>query len=410
VYWHRECGVVPGTGGAASARSRLGPARPPHRPGGRGGAAALAGARRSSTAYDRFREETLAADLDVAFDGPPGGDLDRAARAIEALPHVEALGRAAFPFVVPEGSGFYPYLDFLAVAALDDVFTRDVDRPRILDGRVPDPERPGEMAVTEVFAGEAGLAVGDRVAFESFTPGQLGPLFTASDAGPPAGPVYRFLVTGIFDTPTSLSESVNSFEPRVFLSRAFLEEHGEDVAVYPGGFTLRLRNGAADVPAVTATLRELFDGTTLELTPAAEVDAKFDASIDVIVAALVLFAVVAGLAGAAAIGQALSRHLVAQSADERWLAAIGMTRRERATAQVATLVPVAIAGAAVAVAAAMPASALMPVGVAGRAEPDPGFSLDATVLGLGFVAIVVAILLLSIRSRARASAARPGSA
>src|SRR5918994_1523129 len=91
-----------------ASRSRLSPARPGPPPATR--------PRRSSTAYDRFRDETLAADLDVAFDGPPEGDLDAAEQRIRSLPEVVAVAHLDFPFVVPAGSGFYPYLDFLAAA------------------------------------------------------------------------------------------------------------------------------------------------------------------------------------------------------------------------------------------------------------------------------------------------------
>ncbi|MEO7430281.1 MAG: hypothetical protein ABIY48_12965, partial [Acidimicrobiales bacterium] len=89
----------------------------------------VAGARRASTAYDRFREATLASDLDVAFDGPPGDDIEAAADAVRALPQVVGLSRMDFPFVVPADSGFYPYLEFLAAVDGDGTYVDLVDRP-----------------------------------------------------------------------------------------------------------------------------------------------------------------------------------------------------------------------------------------------------------------------------------------
>ena len=62
--------------------------------------ATVAGARRASTAYERFRQETLASDLDVAFDGPPDGSIDEAADAVRALPQVAALSRSDFPLTL----------------------------------------------------------------------------------------------------------------------------------------------------------------------------------------------------------------------------------------------------------------------------------------------------------------------
>lgn len=372
---------------------------------------AVAGARRSSTAYERFRGETLAADLDVAFDGPPGGDLEAAAAAISGLPQVVALGRLDFPFVVPAGSGFYPYLDFLAAVRVGGTDDTDIDRPRLLEGRLPNPDDADEIAIFETYARESGLRVGDRAEFESYAPEQLEPLFTTGDAGRPAGPQLSFRVTAILDAPTFLSESSGDFQPRVLLSPAFVETHGDGVAIYPGGFLLRLRDGSADAAEVTGALREMFRGSsTLEITPASEIDRKVDSGIDVIVTALLMCALVAALAGTVAIAQALTRHFATQMATERCLAALGMTRLERVAAQVITTIPIAILGSVVAVGVSVLASPLMPVGIARRAEPDPGIAVDGSVLLLGSVGTVAAVLLLAVLAAgAVARRARPAA-
>ncbi|MGH9276183.1 MAG: ABC transporter permease, partial [Acidimicrobiales bacterium] len=239
--------------------------------------------------------------------------------------------------------------------------------------------------------------VGDRAEFESFAPDQLEPLFTTGDAGPPAGPRFTLVVTAILDAPIFLSESSSDFTPRLFLTPAFREVHGDEVATYPGGVSLRLRRGAVDASEVTDTLRALFaDKATLEITPASEVDRKIESGIDVIVTALALWALVAALAGAVAITQALSRHFASQLASERQLAALGMTRFERVASQALTAVPIAVLGAVVAVAVSVLASPLLPVGIARRAEPDPGVSVDGPVVLVGLVGIVVAVLLLAV--------------
>jgi hypothetical protein len=357
----------------------------------------IAGARRSSSAFDRFRQETLASDLDVAFDGPPAAGLEAAAEAVRALPKVVALERLDYPFIVPAGSGFYPYLDFLAAVNVDDSDATEINRPRLLEGRAPDPAHADEIAIVETYARESGLRVGDRAEFESFAPAQLEPLFTTGDAGPPAGPRFTFVVTGVLDAPTFLSESSGDFTPRVFLSPAFRAAHGDEVATYSGGFSVRLRGGAADADEVTETLRRMFaDSTTLEVTPSSEVDRKIESGIDVIVTALALCALVAVVAGAVAIAQALARHFGSQVASERALAARGMTRLERVASQVLTTVPVAVLGAAVAVGGSVLASPLTPVGIARRAEPDPGISVDRAVVLLGFVGVVIATLALAV--------------
>ena len=358
---------------------------------------AVAGARRSSTAYDRFRAATLAADLDVAFESPPDEGLDARAAEIAQLPQVEVLTRTAFPFVVPAGSGLYPYLDFLAIVGLDDRFANDVDRPRLVSGRFPDPQRADEIAVLQSYARDAELQVGDRARFDSYAPEQLEPLFTGGDVGPPSGPQFEFVVTGVLDAPTFVSESSGSFTPKMFMSRAFVETHGEEIATYPGGFTLRLRDGARDVPAVSQALREMFDGEAgLELSPSGEVDRKVEESIRVVVVAILLFALIAALAACVAIAQALSRHFSQDAVNAGALSALGMTRVARAGTLTATAVPIAIGGAVLAVFLAALASPLMPLGVARRAEPDRGLSFDGAVLAGGGMCIAVLVMLFAV--------------
>lgn len=363
----------------------------------------MAGARRSSTAYERFRDETLAGDLDIAPSDPSEEDFE----AIRDLPQVVAMMRPAFPFIVPKGAGLYPFLDFLAMASLDDEFTRTINLPRMLAGRVPPLDSVDEMVVSETYAAEADLDVGDEITFESYAPDQFEPLFTTGDAGPPAGPEVTLTVAGILRVPDFLSESVGSFTPRAFMNPAFLDEYGDEMVVYPGGATVRLRNGAADIPAVADAVRAIFpDDTELELTPASDLTSRIDDSLDVLVIGLLLCALLAAVAGVVVVGQALARHLTREGADERNLAALGMRRRERSASVVAVAVPVAVGGALLAGAAAVAASPLMPVGLARKAEPDRGVSVDAAVIGIGMVAIVLTIVALASLAAWRATGPR----
>jgi putative ABC transport system permease protein len=204
-------------------------------------------------------------------------------------------------------------------------------------------------------------------------------------------------ITGIVDAPVFLSDSAGGFQPNVFVTRAFYEEHQDDMAAYPGGFTLRLRNGAADVPAVERAVREMFaEESGLELSPASEVDARIEASIDVVAGALLLTALIAAVTGVVAIAQAFGRHLARDADGQRWLAALGMTPRQRHLALAIGVTPAVIGGAVLAVVVAIVASPLMPVGVARRAEPDPGVSVDGWVLALGFAGIVAIVALLAL--------------
>jgi ABC-type lipoprotein release transport system permease subunit len=363
--------------------------------------ALVAGARRSSTAFERFREETLAADLDVA---PPDGNPAKLA-AVARLPQVTGSARSAFPFIVPAGSGLYPFLEFLAVAGLDDddVANR-VDRPRVVDGRLPAAGRADEMAVSEIFAREQDLAVGDRVEFDSYAADQVEALFSSGDAGPPAGPAVTLTVTGVVAFPDDLSESLGSFHPRAFLTPAFATAYAETMGVYPGGVRLRLERGEADVPAVSAEVRDIYnDDPELEISSARDVTDRIDDSIRVTVVALFVCAAFAALASAVAVAQALTRHHALSTDAVRRLRALGMRQRLRTAALTMSVAPVAIGGAVIAVVVAIALSPLMPVGVARKAEPDRGVSVDGRTLTIGTLAVAAVVLVLCLATAWRAN-------
>ncbi|MDQ3147874.1 MAG: hypothetical protein M3R01_13260, partial [Actinomycetota bacterium] len=261
----------------------------------------VAGARRTSSAYERFRQETRAGDIDVTTSDPDPARFEEMAR----LPQVEVLGRTAFPFIRPRGSDLFPYLEFLVVTGPDGELGRSIDRPRVLRGRMPDPDRPDELAVINRFADEAGLAVGDRMSFESYGPDQFEALFGGESSVEPAGPVVDLTVTGVVALPDFLVENLVGFEPRAILSAAFQREYGDRIGVYEGGVRARLRRGADDAPAFVDGVRRIYrDDPELELQLATERTARIDDTFRVLEIALQLCAACAGVAGLAAVGQA----------------------------------------------------------------------------------------------------------
>ncbi len=353
----------------------------------------LAGARRADTSYDRFRDVTRAADVSVV---PGDADDDDVLEAIERLPQVAATSRPAFPFVVPEGSGLYPFLDFNAVAYPDGDDVTQVDAVRVVEGRLPDFGRADEIAVVETYADRAGLAVGDRMRFESYAPEQFEDLFGTGDVDGPEGPQVRATVTGIVDAPDFLGERDANFLPVVFFTPAFQAEHADTIGMYQGGISARLHGGQADVPDFSRAVRALLpDDEELEIQSASDVIGRIDDSLRVLVVGLLLCAACAALTTLVATGFATSRHLARAPADLLTMRALGMTSRERVSASTITMLPVAIGGGALAVVLAFLVSPLMPVGIAREADPDLGFSLDPLVLGTGFVVVILAVVAIS---------------
>ena len=81
----------------------------------------------------------------------------------------------------------------VVMASLDGIAGYRVDRPRLLEGRMPIPERVGEALATQTLARRLDLEVGDRLDLV-VVPGDLDGRATASDAD---GEVVRVEVTGI---------------------------------------------------------------------------------------------------------------------------------------------------------------------------------------------------------------------
>ncbi|MDQ3640177.1 MAG: FtsX-like permease family protein [Actinomycetota bacterium] len=342
----------------------------------------VAGSRRSASAYDRFREASRSADLLLVVDPDPAR-LEQ----VERLPQVETLARIAVFSVRPEGTDQAPGLDFVAGASPDGVFLNAVDRLRVVEGREPDPGRSDELGVSEGMAARFNLAVGQEVTFESRTPEQEDAVQSGEQAPEFNGPRVTGRVVGLLRSPLDLSDQVSD---TAYFTPAFYQAYQGRMGAFEGLIRVRLRGGEADLPAFSDGARRIYhDQPELGIQPAGDEVNRVDDAIAVVAIGLALFAVAAGLVGMVAVAQALGRHLSQSAADETVLASVGMTRPQRIAAASLALAPTVAGGALLAAVVAVLASPLMPVGIARRAEPNPGLSIDAPVLGLGAVALVV---------------------
>jgi len=342
----------------------------------------VAGARRSASGFDRFLDMSLAADATIFYSDPA-----RLAQ-VERLPQVEVVGRIVAPLFAPLPSG-PEGRQFLIVAGPGGRFLGDVDRVRVVRGRAPDPDRPDELTVNEQVAADHRLAVGQQVTLRSFASEQ----FEALGANPePAGPSVTARVVGVVRAPSDVADLTSEDLPAAYLTPAFYRAYGEAMATFDGVSRIRLRDGQADLAAFSEAANRIFaDDTEFAIQPASAEVARVQDAIDVVVIGLLLFAAAAGLAGLVAVGQALGRWLSNAQPDEPTLAGLGMSRAERTAAAGLALAPAVLGGALLAGVGAALASPLMPISIARQAEPDPGFSLDSRVLGLGVVALVLVL-------------------
>lgn len=362
---------------------------------------ALAGARRTQSAYPRLNEATAAADFSVEV-SPEYFD------EIAALPAVEVVAPASFVFVLVPG---LEDENVLSMAAVDERWNRVIDRPLLVDGRRPAPDRADEVMVDSHTAARLGIDVGEQLTFRSLAPDQLESLIAGGDPGEPAGPDIDVTVVGTGRTEQELANGLAI----VLFTPAFYERHRGDVAHFDDILAVRLR-GDDDVD------RAAFEDAVGEVVPAsegvivetlAETTAEIRAATRVQSVSLVAFAGALALAVFIAAGQALSRQAIDAGGDHATLRSLGVSRQERFAALLAPGLLVALTGSAVAVAVAVAASPTMPIGFARQIEPDRGVSADWLVLGLGFavmVALVVAWAALSAWRAAGWRAPRPAPA
>jgi len=366
---------------------------------------ALTGARRTETAYDRFLTATDRFDVLVTNGSTPDQfnrqfDFDEVAR----LP--EVADSALIGYYLPSGrtpsgeplssSSITPF------AATDGRFGYDLNRAKVLHGRMPTGER--EMAVSFAAADRFGLRVGDTL---PLTLGGVDSINAPPGHVKPTG----FRVVGIVAIQGGFPPLTGaSIPPMVLLPQAYGRTH-------PGpaqGLVVRLRRGRADVPAFSRELEQMAKGTQVVDLLERDLTTTVERGVSVQATVLRLLAGVLAAIALVITTQALSRQAFFEATDDEVLRALGMTRGQRRRLSQSRTALVAAGTAVGATFVAIALSPLTPVGISRRAEPHPGLAVNVAALAVGAVAIAVATLVVgfvasrwAIRSARRSSATRP---
>ncbi len=348
--------------------------------------AAAAGARRTSTSLDRFRSYSRSADVELDVASATPGQI----AALRNTPTVASVGVLhQFVLTLPDGA------DLPSAAAVDATFGTVVDRARVVAGRLPRPTSATELAIGESFASQQHLHVGDKLTLLSASIAQTKLAFSGGNPGPPDGPKVTFRIVGLVRRPLDLGVR-GGFGGVLVPTPAFYRRYRDEIGnFFEDVFRVRTQRGVADVPATIAAARRIFgDGLFQAQSLASETSGAGDA-IDVLAVALWIFAGVAALAGATAVGIVTIRQITGEQRDQTMLKTLGLTARQRALAAGFPAIPAALGGGVLAVVVAAASSPLLPFGIARRAEVDPGFRLDGLVLGTGFVAAVAFVALVA---------------
>ena len=350
---------------------------------------AMAGARRADTSFERFRTSVV--------DGQVFAGIQDAPTRLEELadlPTVQVLAPFGYVPIVPRGAPEEAGIEGGGFASIDGRWLYDVQRPRVLDGHMPDPDAPRQMAVNEVFAREFDAKPGDVLAMEAVTDAAM------EGTGEQGEVTVDVEVAAIVRTPLDIGVNVGG--PIVYLPPGFLRAHPE-IGVVRGFGLVRLVGGDGAFPEFQQQAATLFDGEpsfTVSLITAEGRDVR--QALDVQVTALLIVALVAAVSAAALLTQVVARGVRRAADATAALRSIGASGPQRTAILAGPPIAVITLAAVVAAAGAALLSPVLPRGLARVAEPDPGLYADGTVLALVGLASVLlaATLVLAIAVRA----------
>ena len=359
--------------------------------------AAVAGARRTDSAYGRFLAAQHAADVTILDDGTVGGRVD--VDALARRPEVAAIARGSLIF--------YTINDNASVAAADDALGRRVNRFRIISGRMYHSERADEVVVGFGVARRAHIHVGSTF---DLIPSEF--VREAEAAG-----IHQITLhtVGIVAAPAEFPPQYVGLYPSIHMTPAFFRIYGStlasgDVDPHRGMVFIRLKHGV-DLRRFQRSIQREYGECSACVQSATELGVLTQRSFHFQAVGLWLLAAFGGMAILLAVGQALSRHIFDGAGEFPTLRALGVGRRILTVIGLAEAALTGAVGAAIAIGVAYSLSPLTPVGDARIAEPHPGFAFDTNAAVVGAAAILaITIVVAAVPAwRAARSAARAGT-
>lgn len=360
---------------------------------------AVAGARRTDTAYQRFLGTQHAAAL-VFEDFIPNPDAPRITHEqVTAVAGVAASERVrSFDFLDASPAATVGKNVNLVATPDGRAYGSGLDRPKVLKGRLPDPGDAFEVAVDFTLPH---AHVGDRLTFQ--LPRNLGGDTRVRDehAMPIAVTVQ---IVGVVAVPGQFPpQTPNSYftGSNVYATPAFDAMFGprtvalelDFATLVPGSNTLGVQQAA----------QALGDGKQVPVVDPAAQDSEVARSTHLEAVALWCFAGLLALFGLLVISQILGRAAALESTDDPTLRAMGVNRAQLLGFGMVRTGAIGVVGASIAVGVAIALSRFTPIGLARSAEPHPGIAVDGAVLAVGSALVVVITMMAALPSLWRSS-------
>jgi ABC-type antimicrobial peptide transport system permease subunit len=351
--------------------------------GGGAAIAAVAGARRTESAYPRFLKATNAFD---AFVGLSYDHFDPkyvpVLKAAGSLPIVKDYSLLELFIATVTGPNGVPktFPDIAPLASPDGKLGHSLNAVKILAGRLADNSRPDEAMLNPAEAQNFGAHVGSTITVDLFTVHKKVPV----------------RVVGIGFIGGQIDPSAGGYLPLMLLTRAFYERYGQAPAFAdPGTVLVTLHGGRASLPILkqqTLALDPHLNVTTVTIPQ--DASAKRTALFQEV--GLYVFAGLAALTILAIFAQLLTRQIFLDADEQDALRALGMTRTQTVVLSLIRIATVGAAAGAISAVVAIALSPLFPTGLVRQLEVSPGVRVDLMVVLLGAFGMLVLIVLAGI--------------
>jgi hypothetical protein len=347
---------------------------------------ALAGARRTESAYGRYLQAINASDVMVNIPAPGTSLIAK----VSHLPGISSsaawLGLNANPVV--HGHVDYAFETDSMAGSLNGEFFRQ-DRMTLVAGRLPPLGSRDEIVLTPSLAHSLGVPLGGKLTYQFEDSASEAPLSTGYST---------YTVVGFVQLPPALVDQFDQPQSAILPPGATAAALAHRNSVAFSWVGMRLVRGPAGTPALQASLAQLAasigPGLGFAIRRLSTVHQQVQEAIRPQAVALAVFGGLAALALVVLAGQALAQLLDRSTAQLRILRAMGMSRAATALSTgLAGAAAVAI-GLVLAVGGAVAVSPLAPVGPVRAIDPASGVQFDATVLlggGLVFLVLLVAL-------------------
>jgi ABC-type lipoprotein release transport system permease subunit len=360
--------------------------------------ASIAGARRTESSFHQFLESTDPSDLALItglYHPDPTGYDPGLVKEIAQLPHVariesevgyeaEEVGPTGLPVQSAITSGLKQVgLD----SSVDGVFF-NMDRLVVLSGRMPNPARANEVAVTADAARLLGVHLGSQLHI-----GVVSNVQSTSNCSRCRPPVQEsFTVVGIVTSSGGIVIDDTDESPTIIATPAFTKLTLRCCAE-PTISELQITGGTRNLAAVESEIaRMLPHGLPQLFTPTASVsEATAQRIIRPDAIALGVFGLIVSLVALIISVQLIGRQLRLDSDELDVLRALGAKPTVMLLEGLIGVVGAVVAGSLLAGLVAFLLSPLAPIGPVRPVYPTRGLSLDGVVLALGVLTFVVVL-------------------